>query len=139
MQIIPGSINLPTGQDHSNDAQFSQTDLEFQWMSMCNRMPQKLSGIATRMKNMNPMITDFPAIEIIVDNDLIKQEIEDIKGSITKTLQIYLHNNQLHIEVSVSEQTERPTIKSRREQYEELAEKNPAVARLQQAFDLELA
>ena len=139
MQIIPGSINLPTGQDHSNDAQFSQTDLEFQWMSMCNRMPQKLSGIATRMKNMNPMITDFPAIEIMVDNDLIKQEIEDIKGSITKTLQIYLHNNQLHIEVSVSEQTERPTIKSRREQYEEMAEKNPAVTKLQQAFDLELA
>ena len=139
MQIIPGSINLPTGQDHTNDAQFSQTDLEFQWMSMCNRMPQKLSGIATRMKNMNPTITDFPAIEIMVDNDLIKQEIEDIKGSITKTLQIYLHNNQLHIEVSVSEQTERPTIKSRREQYEEMAEKNPAVTKLQQAFDLELA
>ena len=139
MQIIPGSINLPTGQTHTNDAQFSQTDLEFQWMSMCNRMPQKLSGIATRMKNMNPMITDFPAIEIMVDNDLIKQEIEDIKGSITKTLQIYLHNDKLHIEVIVSEQTERPTIKTRREQYEEMAEKNPAVVRLQQAFDLELA
>ena len=139
MQIIPGSIKLPTGQDHTNDAQFSQTDLEFQWMSMCNRMPQKLSGIATRMKNMNPTITDFPAIEIMVDNDLIKQEIEDIKGSITKTLQIYLHNNQLHIEVIVSEQQEMPKILSRREQYEEMAENNPAVAKLQQALDLELA
>ena len=139
MQIIPGSINLPTGQDHTNDAQFSQTDLEFQWMSMCNRMPQKLSGIATRMKNMNPTITDFPAIEIMVDNDLIKQEIEDIKGSITKTLQIYLHNNQLHIEVIVSEQQEMQKILSRREQYEEMAENNPAVAKLQQALDLELA
>ena len=139
MQIIPGSINLPTGQEHTNDAQFSQTDLEFQWMSMCNRMPQKLSGIATRMKNMNPTITDFPAIEIMVDNDLIKQEIEDIKGSITKTLQIYLHNNQLHIEVIVSEQQEMPKILSRREQYEEMAENNPAVAKLQQALDLELA
>ena len=139
MQIIPGSINLPTGQDHTNDAQFSQTDLEFQWMSMCNRMPQKLSGIATRMKNMNPTITDFPAIEIMVDNDLIKQEIEEIKGSITKTLQIYLHNNQLHIEVIVSEQQEMPKILSRREQYEEMAENNPAVAKLQQALDLELA
>ena len=139
MQIIPGSINLPTGQDHTNDAQFSQTDLEFQWMSMCNRMPQKLSGIATRMKNMNPTITDFPAIEIMVDNDLIKQEIEDIKGSITKTLQIYLHNNQLHIEVIVSEQQDMQKILSRREQYEEMAENNPAVAKLQQALDLELA
>ena len=139
MQVIPGTINLPTGQDHNNDAQFSQTDLEFQWMSMCNRMPQKLSGIATRMKNMNPTITDFPAIEIMVDNDLIKQELEDIKGSITKTLQIYLHNNQLQIEVSVNEQKEVAKILSRREQYEEMAEKNPAVTKLQQAFDLELA
>jgi DNA polymerase-3 subunit gamma/tau len=139
MQIIPGSINLPTGQDHTNNVQFSQTDLEFQWMSMCNRMPQKLSGIATRMKNMNPMITDFPAIEIMVDNDLIKQEIEDIKGSIIKTLQIYLHNDKLHIEIRVNEQKEVAKILSRREQYEEMAEKNPAVVKLQQAFDLELA
>ena len=139
MQIIPGSINLPTGQEKQTDAQFSQTDLEFQWMSMCNRMPQKHSGIATRMKNMNPMITEFPAVEVVVDNELIKQEIEDIQGSIAKTLQIYLHNNGLTLTVRVAEQKEKVKILSRREQYEQMAEKNPAVKKLQQVFDLELA
>ena len=139
MQIIPGSINLPTGSDNNTDAQFSQTDLEFQWMSMCNRMPQKYSGIATRMKNMNPLITDFPAVEVVVDNELLKQQIEDIQGSIAKTLQIYLHNNSLKLSVRVAEQKEKVKILSRKEQYDQMAEKNPAVTKLQQAFDLELA
>ena len=139
MQIIPGSINMPTGQDTITDAQFTQTDLEFQWMAMCNRMPQKLSGIATRMKNMNPEITEFPTVEVVVDNELIKQEIEDIQKSIAKTLQIYLHNDQIQITVRVAEQTEHVKILSRREQFELMAEKNAAVAKLQQAFDLELA
>ena len=139
MQVIPGSINLPTGQDKETDAQFSQTDLEFQWMSMCNRMPQKHSGIATRMKNMNPTITEFPQVEVVVDNELIKQEIEEIQGSISKTLQIYLHNNHLKLTVRVAEQKEKVKILSRKEQYDQMAEKNPAVKKLQQVFDLELA
>ena len=139
MQVIPGSINLPTGQNNETNAEFSQTDLEFQWMSMCNRMPQKFSGIATRMKNMNPLITDFPAVEVVVDNELLKQQIEDIQGSIAKTLQIYLHNNNIKLSVRVAEQKEKVKILSRKEQYDQMAEKNPAVAKLQQAFDLELA
>ena len=139
MQVIPGSINLPTGKDNNTDAQFSQTDLEFQWMSMCNRMPQKLSGIATRMKNMAPVITDFPTVEVVVDNELIKQEIEEIRGSIAKTLQIYLNNTNLKLSVRVAEQKEKVKILSRKEQYDQMAEKNPAVTKLQQAFDLELA
>ena len=139
MQVIPGSINLPTGQNNETNAEFSQTDLEFQWMSVCNRMPQKFSGIATRMKNMNPLITDFPAVEVVVDNELLKQQIEDIQGSIAKTLQIYLHNNNIKLSVRVAEQKEKVKILSRKEQYDQMAEKNPAVAKLQQAFDLELA
>lgn len=139
MQIIPGSINLPTGKEKQTDAQFTQTDLEYQWMSMCNRMPQKYSGIATRMNNMNPTITEFPAVEVVVDNGLIKQELEDIQGSISKTLQIYLHNNDLKLSIRVAEQKEKMKILSRREQYDQMAEKNPAVKKLQQVFDLELA
>jgi len=139
MQIIPGTVAVPKEQANVTDAVFSQTDLEFQWMSMCNRMPQKFSGIATRMKNMNPVITDFPNVEVIVDNDLIKQEMEEIHKSITKTLQIYLHNNQLSLAIRIAERKERVKILTRREQFELLSQKNPAVEKLRQAFDLELA
>ena len=32
MNVIPGSINLPTGQNKATDIQFSQADLEYQWV-----------------------------------------------------------------------------------------------------------
>ena len=61
INIIPGTVSPAIAQQ--KNAQFSQEDLELQWMAMCNRMPQELSGIATRMKNMNPTITELPQIE----------------------------------------------------------------------------
>ena len=126
----------------ANDQKFSQEDLELQWLSMCNRMSDnqpQLIGIATRMKNMNPQITEFPQIEVTVENELIKQDMDAIYKSILKTLQLHLHNNQITFTILVSDQKEQTKTLSRREQFEEMSKINPAVAKLQQAFDLELA
>ena len=126
----------------ANGQMFSQEDLELQWMSMCNRMSDKqpqLIGIATRMKNMNPQITEFPQVEVTVENELIKQDMEAIYKSILKTLQLHLNNNQITFTILVSDQKEQTKILSRREQFEEMRKINPAVARLQQEFNLELA
>ena len=125
-----------------NNQKFSQEDLELQWMSMCNRMSDnqpQLIGIATRMKNMNPQITEFPQVEVTVENELIKQDMEAIHKSILKTLQMYLHNAQITFTIQVSDQKDQPKVLSRRQQFEEMSKINPAVAKLQQAFDLELA
>ena len=138
------SDSLSDGKDgQPNDQLFSQEDLELQWMSMCNRMTEKqpqLIGIATRMKNMNPQITEFPQVEITVENELIKQDMEAIRKSILKTLQLHLHNSQITFTILVSDQKDQgKKILSRREQFEEMRKTNPAVAKLQQEFDLELA
>lgn len=141
-------VNLPdslaAGKDgQPNDQKFSQEDLELQWMSMCNRMSDnqpQLIGIATRMKNMNPQIAEFPQVEVTVENELIKQDMEAIRKSILKTLQLHLHNQQITFTINVSDQKEQTKkILSRREQFEEMSKINPAVAKLQQEFDLELA
>jgi DNA polymerase-3 subunit gamma/tau len=121
------------------DAVFTQEDLELQWMSMCNRMPQEYSGIATRMKNMNPVIKDFPKVEVVVDNTLIQQEMEDFKGRIVKTLANSLHNSALTLDITIAEKTDRPKLLTRREQFELMSKENPAVETLRQEFDLELA
>ena len=121
------------------DAIFTQEDLEFQWMMMCNRMPQEYSGIATRMKNMNPVITEFPKLQVVVDNTLIQQQMEDFKGRIVKTLVNNLHNTDITLEIAVAEMSERPKLLTRREQFEAMTKENPAVAKLQQDFDLVLA
>ena len=106
---------------------FSQQDLELQWMSMCNRMPQRLSGVATRMKNMTPEITEFPHVELVVENQLAMDQIEEIKGSsITFTVRVAEHHEQVRI-------------LTRREQYEQMVKENPSIGKLRDLLDLELA
>jgi DNA polymerase-3 subunit gamma/tau len=138
MQILPGTM----GNDDKKQPEqqtFTQEDLELQWMSMCNRMPQRLSGIAARMKNMNPAITAMPAVEVMVPNEIIKAEMDTIKGSIVKTLQIYLHNSAITLTMRVAEQQEQAKVLTRREQFESMSQQNPSVEKLRVAFDLELA
>ena len=137
INIIPGTVSPAIAQQEN--AQFSQEDLELQWMAMCNRMPQELSGIATRMKNMNPTITELPQIEVQVDNALIKQEMEDFKGRIVSSLKNGLQNESLSLEIVIVEQKEQVKVMTRREQFEKLTKENPAIDKLRQVFNLELA
>ena len=141
MHIIPGTLdpNDPNASRQGDEEVFDQQELELQWMSMCNRMPQHLSGVATRMKNMTPVITQFPNVELTVENQLAKDQIEDIKGSIVSTLKTYLHNKSINFSVRVAEHHEKVHILTRREQYELMAKENPSIGKLRDLLDLELA
>ena len=118
---------------------FDQHELELEWLSMCNRMPQKYSGIATRMKNMNPVILDFPSIEVVVENQLAMEQMEQIKGSIVNTLKLYLHNKDITLSMRIVEHQEQEKMLTRREQYELMEKENPSVGKLRELLDLQLA
>jgi len=141
MHIIPGTLdaNDPNAAVKDEQREFNQQELELQWMSMCNRMPQRLSGIATRMKNMNPVISEFPAIELTVENQLAYDQVESIKGSILSTLKLYLHNNAITLTLHVAEHKGGVHILTRREQYELMEKANPSIAKLRDLLSLELA
>ena len=141
MHIIPGTLdaNDPNAVVKDEEQTFTQQELELQWMSMCNRMPQKLSGIATRMKNMNPVIKEFPAVEVVVDNQIAMEQMEEIKGSIVNTLKLYLHNKSITLSMRVAEHDEKEKILTRREQYLLMEKENPSVAKLRELLSLELA
>ena len=138
MQILPGTQAGDDKAKHESE-EFAQEELELQWMAMCNRMPQRLSGIAARMKNMNPQITQLPAVEVVVPNEIIKTEVEQIRGSILATLKVYLHNSDITLSLRVAEKQEQAKILSRREQFELMSQANPDIEKLQKAFDLVLA
>ncbi len=133
-------IETPTG-DNNKDVPsvFDQHELELEWLSMCNRMPQHLSGIATRMKNMSPAILDFPAVEVVVENQIALEQLDAIKGSILNTLKLYLHNNDITLSLRIAEHHEQERILSRREQYEVMEKENPSISKLRELLDLELA
>ena len=131
MQIIPGTLNAndPNAKIKDEQQEFTQQELELQWMMMCNRMPQKLNGIATRMKNMNPTIKEMPHLEVVVENQIAYDQMTEIKGSIVNTLKIY----------RIAEHQEKVRILTRREQFQLMEKENPSIAKLREILDLELA
>ncbi|MBP5338397.1 MAG: DNA polymerase III subunit gamma/tau [Prevotella sp.] len=138
MQILPGTPGADEKKEKEDQA-FSQQDLELQWMAMCNRMPQRLSGIAARMKNMNPVILQMPDVEVVVPNDIIKSEVESIRKNILATLKLYLHNSAITLQLRVAKQEEKEKILTRREQFELMRKENIAIEKLREEFDLQLA
>ena len=138
MQILPGAIRNDNKKRDELEL-FTQDELELQWMAMCNRMPQKLSGIASRMKNMNPQIVNDYNVEVVVPNEIIMIEVENIKGSILSTLKHYLHNSSITISFRIAEKKEQARILTRKEQFELMEKDNPSVAKLREVFELQLA
>lgn len=105
---------------------------------MCNRMPQKFSAIALRMKNITPRILDYPKIEILADNQIISDQLHAIKGSIVNTLRRDLKNQSIDMDIRLSESHEKVKLLSDAEVFEQMGEKNPAVEKLRELFGLEL-
>jgi len=81
---------------------FSQEQLKGEWLAMCERMPQRLSGIATRMKNFIPIINSYCKLEVEVPNQLVLDSMEEIKQSIVNTLRLKLRNKKLTLNLYVA-------------------------------------
>ena len=122
-----------------DQAEFTEADLTREWIAMCNRMPQQYSAVATRMKNMTPVIKEMPQIEVTVDNQLVMEQMQQIKGSIVNTLKLHLRNNKITLNIVLAEFDEQERSLTRREQYEEMEKDNPAVKQLRDMLNLELA
>ena len=108
--------------------QFTQELLELQWLSMCNRMPQKMVGLASRMKNMQPRIDNFPDIEVLVDNQMLLDQVNEIKGRIRVTLAKALHNGGITLSLRLAEAEEISRRKTKKEVYDELMQQKEVKA-----------
>lgn len=118
---------------------FTEDQLLTQWTAMCNRMPQQMTAIAARMKNMTPTITDFPAIEIVVDNQILLDDILKIKGRIRNTLIQSLKNSGIMLNLRLAKPEEIKKIPTNRERFDELKNSNKAFERLSEMLELEIS
>ena len=118
---------------------FTQETLELQWLSMCNRMPQKMFGLASRMKNMTPRITDFPNIELVVENQLLLDQVAEIKGRVRASMAKALHNGNVQFTLRLAKAEEIKPILTKKELLVKLRKDNDAVDKLCSTLNLDLA
>ena len=123
------------------NANFNDDDLQLQWLAMCNRilLNKEMTALAQRMKNVQVKITSLPNIEVLVDNKLLLDEIEGIKGRIRASLAATLHNGHINISTRLARQEERTRILSPREILDKMQKDNEAVAMLASLLKLEMA
>lgn len=124
-----------TNKDENEE--FTQELLELQWLSMCNRMPQKMIALASRMKNVKPHISNFPEIEIVVDNQILLDQINEIKGRIRVTLAKALHNGSVNLTLRLAEAEEISRKLTKKEVFDELM-KQKEVRSFVESMGLEL-
>ena len=120
-------------------AEFGEEQLNLEWRSMCNRMPPALRGLAMRLKNIEPRILTYPAVEVVADNNILGKQIADIKGRIERTLQIALANEQLTLTVRVAAPTEKKRIPTKGEVLDTMRKANPAIDKLVDRLGLTIA
>ena len=118
---------------------FTQTDLERKWMSMCNRMPDEMTGLAARMKNISPHITDYPNIELVVDNQNLIDQITPIKNRIRITIANELNNKDIQFSIRLAKDEEVKKILTKKELFELMRQQNPVIEKMREQFGLELA
>lgn len=129
----------PTLEAPEAKSDFTESDLEKQWMMMCNRMPPEMKALAARMRNIIPTIKKYPQIEIEVDNEFLLSEINAIKGRIKVTLANALHNAAIDISLQLTKREDLGKVLTRKEIFDEFAKKNPSIHKLRDALGLELA
>ena len=117
---------------------FNDEQLYAQWLSMCMRMQavNEFFGLSQRLKMLTPHITEYPNIEVVIDNPILLDEIGKIKNRIKSTLVQGLRNSTIVINYRVAEQAEIGKILSKKEIFEEMRKKNPAIDKLMEDFKL---
>ena len=123
----------------SEEKAFTLADLRLQWLAMCNRMEtSSMVGMAKRLKNIIPDITDYPKIELVVDNEMLRDEIQVIKHRLELTMAKYLHNGSISLNIRVAEPAERQKILTPKENFLLMLEKSDGLKALVEGLKLEM-
>lgn len=118
---------------------FTEEDLLVQWRAMCTRMPENMRAMSTRMRNLSPVITDYPNVEIVAENQILYDQMLTIKSRIRATLAKCLKNGSLQVSIRLAKQDEIKPLLSPKESLDQLVKENTAVGRLVQSLSLDLA
>ena len=100
---------------------------------------KKMTGLSSRMKNLLPKISDYPNVEVVVDNDILLNELQSIKGRIRATLAKALGNGNIELHLRLAKVEEVKVLMTKRDVLNELKANYPGVRLLYESLGLEMS
>lgn len=117
-------VDQSAGEKAQEVLDFNDGDLQRVWLAMCNRMAQnqQFTGLANRLRNIVPAITEYPNIEVLVENEMLKDEISQIRRRLEATVSRDLHNGNVTLSIRVAEAAERKKFLTPKATFDEMNE-----------------
>lgn len=118
---------------------FNQDSLVYYWHRFANQLPREQSGIAGRMRNMDPKLATGWCVEVVVENEMVEHYMLEVKVSLQNYLRTQLKNDLITLKLIIAANDAPHRAYSRLEQFTEMLEGSKELRYLQQALELELA
>ena len=135
------TASVETTTKSGEDAVFTQELLDVHWLAMCNRMQlnQEMRSLASRMKNIQPLIVDYPHIEALFANQMLLDLVQPLMKRVLATLRRGLNNQQVTISFRLAEPEEKRHIPTKVEIFDRLKNESTALARMSDKLKLTIA
>ena len=123
----------------TEDKPVDEENLQITWRAFAASLPQEDMATAGRMNALLPKLDeDGVTFTVSVANNLIEADLRKKKPAIEAYMRKELHNSRIAMDIAISEAAVSSRLLSPREQYEKMAEMNPALNLLMSTFDLDL-
>ncbi len=129
----------PVAVPQVEDLPVSEEGVRICWKQFAATLPKEQTAMAGRLLNIRPSLSDELVVEVKIDNPMVASELSTMRPHIEAYLRQQLQNQKLVLKVSVEEVQAARRILSRVEQYQTLAQRNPAVRKLKELLDLDLS
>ena len=133
--------DLPSLGDTANEnEEFTEEDAKREWLRMCNYMAQNAKDVAlaSRMHNVLVKMTEWPKVEAVFENTMLKDDVEHLLPRVQNELAKLLHNGKLTITTRLARKEEIVKKLTPQEIFDKIVETNPAFARMQKQLGLKL-
>lgn len=128
------------GETANENEKFTEDDAKREWLRMCNYMAldAKEVALASRMHNVLVKMPEWPKVEAVFENTMLKDDVESILPRVQRDLAKLLHNGKLTITTRLARKEEIVKKLTPQEIFDKIVETNPAFARMQKQLGLKL-
>jgi DNA polymerase-3 subunit gamma/tau len=117
---------------------FTQQALETAWLKYANEMKTRKANLGAALAGKMPVLKDSARIEFTINNKALEEAINEDKMNFLGFLRNELNNFSIQLELIMVQSEDKANLYTATDRYKRLVEKNPAINKFRQAFDLDI-